>query len=392
MLKKIIDATENFMRSLDALCFALLSMLLSGISVVAQPDRSDNIVPVYQRDFSHDLKPAAGSAWSVSDGAALKRGTTPKGGRKFLGLFAEHDRLELRLKDLPEHALVRLRLTVFMVYGHDGNDEYFGPDIWGCEVLGGPRLLHSTFCNVKHLSNLNEQNFPADFPHGSFPAGTGSTEFGSLGWIKAWGKVQHPVDSVYELEFVFPHRADELGLAFYSECAENWLGECWGLESVIVEVLREPVALSDAELRNAWLTLQMEKDASAHDAIWTLASAGPKALDLVRGELDPQGETAADLRKLILQLAAPKFRERRDAGRQLLDRGPAIARFLETERARHLDVPEIKIRTRDILDHWQEQKVTLADPEVRARVLKYLSVVGAATLQATIDARFPAER
>lgn len=344
-------------------------------SAPTQPASEDAAITVYQSDFSRDLKDAATASWRSQ--APLRRGTTPKEGRKFLGFFAERDRVELRLKDLPEHAMVRLRLSLFLVYGHDGNDVYFGPDIWGCEVLGGPRLLHTTFCNVKHLTNLNEQNFPADFPHGSFPAGTGSSEFGSLGWFKAWDKVQHPVDSVYELAFVFPHRDAELGLAFYSDCAENWLGECWGLESVTLEVLPEPIAMSEAELRKVWLTMQTGKDAAASDAVWTLVSAGPKGLDLVRSELDPQGETAADLRKLVLQLDAPTFRERRQAGRELLARGPSLSRFIETERQRHLKVPEIKIRTRELLDHWQEKKVTLANPEVRARVLKYLAVMGA---------------
>ena len=93
-------------------------------------------------------------------------------------------------------------------------------------------------------------------------------KFGSLGWIKAWGKDRHPVDSVYQLNFVFPHCTAELGLAIYSDCAENWLGECWGLASVTVELLPKPVAMSEAELQKTWWTLQTGKDASVHDALW----------------------------------------------------------------------------------------------------------------------------
>jgi len=122
-----------------------------------------------------------------------------------------------------------------------------------------------------------------------------------------------------------------------------------------------------------------------------LTSTGSAGLDLVRSDLKPQGKAATGLRKLVLQLDAPTFRERREAGRQLMARGPSLSRFIEDERQRHLNVPEIKIRTRELLAHWNEQKVTLANPEVRARVMKYLAVMGADELRADLQGLKPKE-
>jgi|GEM_PF-5939866 len=356
----------------------------TGLAQDAEP-RGEQGVAVFQSDFAKGVD--TNGLWRST--APLRRGTTPKGARKFLGPFAEHDRVELRLQDLPRHKLLRLRVRLFLIYGHDGNDEYFGPDLWTCQVLGGPTLLRTTFCNVTHLSNLDEQNFPADYPHESFGAATGAAEFGTLGWVKAWGKAQHPVDSVYELEFVFPHEDDEVGFAFFSEFGESELGESWGLGSVSVDVLEQPVAMAEPQMRRIWKELLQGEGATSYAAVWKLAATGAPGLDLVREDLQPSGAAATALTNLVQQLNAPAFRDRRAAGETLIARGSGISSFLAAARKRHWEVPEIRIRLGEILALWQKEGKGLHDPRVRARVSKYLSVVGADELQALLDVDVP---
>ena len=174
------------------------------------------------------LKGEKSGKWSNDPSAR-----TPSG-RNFLGEFAKFDGTSLTVNNLPSHTSATVSFDLFIIRSWDGNNTQDGPDIWELSVAGNPILLRTTFNNSEPQFPRN-QAYPDVFPGGENPGSSGASEVNSLGY--RFGDL--PSDSVYRLEFTFPHLDNSLQLNFSSYGSGLEFGiedESWGLDNVKVSV------------------------------------------------------------------------------------------------------------------------------------------------------------
>jgi hypothetical protein len=204
---------------------ALLALALWLMASAAPPAVAQS-VPVYANDFSGG---ASGGATAPGVSATWSSGSTdvtPSGryGR-FLGRFS-NDSVSLTLTGLPAHRFVTVAFRLFIIQSMDGNDTTFGPDFWEFGVVGGPRFLRTTFTNVPDF----RQSYPGAFPS-DFPARSGASERDTLGY-DFFG------DSVYVLGRTVAHSGGSITFYFAGSGQDGIDGESWGLDDVIVTLVR----------------------------------------------------------------------------------------------------------------------------------------------------------
>jgi hypothetical protein len=132
--------------------------------------------------------------------------------------------IRLTLTNLPPHAALRLSFDLLVLKSWDGNSPAYGPDRWSLSVADGPVLLDTTFSNNHKVSKEGSyQNYPQ---LQAMPR-TGAARTNTLGY-KFFG------DSIYPLEFTFPHSNSTLKLDFQSSLFEGkgTADESWGLDNV----------------------------------------------------------------------------------------------------------------------------------------------------------------
>jgi hypothetical protein len=136
--------------------------------------------------------------------------------------------IRLTLRDLPPHSALRLKFELYVLKSWDGNSPMYGLDRWKLAFVEGPELLATTFSNNHKVEKQgSDQDFPAD----KSPPRTNAASKDTLGY-EFFG------DSVYPLEFTFPHSGDELTLEFSSSLFEGKgdADESWGIDNVQVEM------------------------------------------------------------------------------------------------------------------------------------------------------------
>lgn len=136
--------------------------------------------------------------------------------------------ISLTLHDLPAHKALRVTFDLYILKSWDGNSPAFGPDRWSFGVEGRPNLLETTFSNnPKVATDGSDQNYPKA---GSPPRATAFST-GTLGYSDFFK------DSIYRLEFTFPHTKGTLRLDFHSSLFEGkgTEDESWGLGNVKIE-------------------------------------------------------------------------------------------------------------------------------------------------------------
>jgi hypothetical protein len=209
-----------------------LRLSFAGIGLQAPPDERwglDNVIvhADTQEVYANDFETAADTVWSKQI-----RDVTPSG-RGFLGQFGA-ETISLALTDLPAHQYVTLAFDFYAIQTWDGNDAYWGPDIFDLWVEGGPTLLHTTFANAE-LS----QAYPGSYPDASNPRYSGASEVNTLGYLYGdgwWG------DSVYKFSFTFPHTGSALRVYFAGIGLQELADESWGLDNVKVALRNTPAA------------------------------------------------------------------------------------------------------------------------------------------------------
>ncbi|GAA6619287.1 putative Ig domain-containing protein [Scytonema sp. NUACC26] len=191
---------------------------------------------VYFEDFENQSE-------SLAEWSSVKRDIY--GERHFLGKFGgtlyENDEFrllrqtKLTLDNLPEHDFVTVSFKLFILDTWDGNSNYWGPDKWKLQVVGGSTLLYTTFQSQAYNQSTlpGGQSYPHNFDDANptlhaFPAGTGVDDYtltGSEGYI-----------GVYELSFKFDHTSSSVALDFLGGTTEDINNESWGLDDVEVRV------------------------------------------------------------------------------------------------------------------------------------------------------------
>lgn len=186
--------------------------------------------------YSNDFEaPANTAGWSTS-----ATSTSPSG-QNFLGNFANNT-VTLSLDGLPAHSTVTVAFDLYIIRSWDGNADVnptFGPDIWGIQHSGDSTLLRTTFSNGTAAGDptRNTQAYPDFYPGGAHAYQTGASAVNTLGYsVPDYG------DSIYRLEFTFPHTASTLQLDFYAEGLTGVWDESWGIDNIVVTP--EPTTLS----------------------------------------------------------------------------------------------------------------------------------------------------
>jgi hypothetical protein len=211
------------MRNFATVCsFAALSVLM--------------IAPSAQADivYSQGFQGAIGSEWS----SALTATAPLNASRRFLGQFG-NDTVTLSLTGLPVHNTLTVSLEFIAILTWDGNvvfnstNNLVGPDVWEIQA-DATTLLHSTFSNWANGESPNDPTVPQSFPDlflaGNFEGRTGAAENNTLGFLNAT-VIQ---DSVYQLQFTFPHTSNNLSLSFSGIGLQGIGDESWGIDNVVV--------------------------------------------------------------------------------------------------------------------------------------------------------------
>lgn len=169
----------------------------------------------YFNDFEGD--PHTWTGWSHKWQA-----TTPSG-RKFLGIFANHE-VTFDFPPLPffdSPTTVRIEFDLFILRSWDGNDLFWGPDKWMI-VFQRSILSSYTFSNGFGGS----QSYPGSYPRSSNPPRTGAEENDTLGYGEGgWG------DSVYHIVVIRSGLRGPATFRFVGNNLQGWDDEGWGLDN-----------------------------------------------------------------------------------------------------------------------------------------------------------------
>jgi hypothetical protein len=174
---------------------------------------------------------------------------SPRGKRRFLGEFggpridptartSVQQAVLLALKGLPRHTEATVSFDLLILRSWDGSSPQYGPDRWWLKLEGGPTLIDTTFSNNPKLGTDRSYQ---DYPRRASVPFSGAATAKTMGY-GFFG------DSIYQLSFTFPHKADSLTLEFASDLFEGkgTQDESWGLDNVKVSVStgkeREPAA------------------------------------------------------------------------------------------------------------------------------------------------------
>jgi hypothetical protein len=150
-------------------------------------------------------------------------------GQRFLGQFGNSN-TRLAISCLPAHQALRVSVDLYVIRSWDGNDGSSGglplaPDLWGVGASNFT-ILMTTFSNW--LGDY--QAYPMAYPDGNNLAFTGVSEINALGY-EFFGI---PMDAIYHLSFLLPHRADLLELDFSAMGLQSLEDESWGIDNVEV--------------------------------------------------------------------------------------------------------------------------------------------------------------
>ncbi len=172
--------------------------------------------------YFNDFQTAAGAAWSNQT-----IGTTPTGGRKFLGEFGNNT-VSLNL-NTQANSTVTLEFDLFILKSWDGNATSIGPDNFKVDIAGGQTLLNATFSNFQNVGQS----------YGNGAGRTGAIENNTLGYDLNGG-----VDSVYRLQYTFQAPSNNLTINFTGYGLQEIADESWGLDNVKVSSNSSPTDLS----------------------------------------------------------------------------------------------------------------------------------------------------
>lgn len=219
----------------------VLQVTFAGIGLQQIEDESwglDNVIVSLDGDVTY-ADTFDGTGWPTT-----RTDVTPSG-RHFLGQFGA-ETVTLPLNNLPPHTELTLTFDFYAIETWDGNDDYWGPDIFDLRVAGGPTLLHTTFANAEL-----PQAYPGSYPEASNPRYTGASEVNTLGYPTDggwWG------DAVYRLTFTFAHTNSSVQFSFSGIGLQELTDESWGLDNVTVHADAQEIYTNDFETAapSAW--------------------------------------------------------------------------------------------------------------------------------------------
>ena len=289
---------------------------------------------VFENDFTKGIR---FDRWSVTP---IEH--SPHSGERVLGRFHSHLGAKLNLKDLPPHQFLRLRATVVIIDSMDGNDEVHGPDTWHLIDDHAGTLIHTNFCNPRRDGEGADQTqcFPDSYPFAQHPQGTGAARTFNYGF-----PAQHDVidDHEYDLDVIYPHRAQSLGLKFAGLCSRSH-DESWALKNIQVSVLGGPSGVGEAALEKSWRDLRGGDPTKADRARWAFLAAGVEGRKFLNARasgadkeeqkrrMEAAEKVRAEFEKHLKALDKDGFGERQEAMAAILALGEDVVPLIEEAR------------------------------------------------------------
>lgn len=180
----------------------------------------------FQQIYSTSFETGAGTEWSHTQTEKVAQGSIT-----CLGQFGNQT-VSLSLANLPPHTEIEVTFDLYITQSWDGNNSYYGPDIWELNIAGGPSLLKTTFSNVS-----DAQAYPGSYPGGNNPARTGAAASNTLGF-------SFMGDTTYHLSYRFAHTDSTLTVLFSASGllqgdTGGWTiqnDEGWALDNVEVQM------------------------------------------------------------------------------------------------------------------------------------------------------------
>jgi hypothetical protein len=176
--------------------------------------------------------------------------TTPIGNLRFHGPFGNNT-LSISADKIPPHDFLDISCDLLILRSWDGSTQItqedlkpapIGPDFLRIGLHGGPTLLYTTFCNLPddpQFKGEKTQNYPSVVPGDQLEAAGGSISHNSLGYhYPVPGPPQlEPMDAVYHLHFLVPHKGGEAMLEFTGLNLQDLIDENWGVMNVEVHAV-----------------------------------------------------------------------------------------------------------------------------------------------------------
>ncbi len=242
-----------------------------------------------------DEQAAKGANYTADLSAAVPVGftnctmrTTKLKDRKYIAQIMG-SAVRFTLDDLPKHTFVHVVFDLVLFNSWNGCNHHWGPDIWMCDVEGGPQLERTSFSNCGMFSGNNEQNYPDEFPlpadEEPYPAWTGVVEHATLGDMHSWGK--DPVETfdcsaIYRMDWTFPHSDPKLKLKFSTKTTN--VNKVYGFLSFHVETLPAGVPMTQEQFKKGYGAIRASDPIAANAAVWQMIAAGDAAVEMLKGE------------------------------------------------------------------------------------------------------------
>lgn len=218
-----------------------LACVLCALTLAAQSleTRADTI-------YSNDFETAVDSSWSSASGQALGINRTPSG-RGFLGWAGStqalngvsHERLSL-VTAVPRPGLVQVEFDLYLINSWDGNNSFYGPDIFQIFLERDTPVFRTTFANVAGLPQTYPDRLSDRGPATDVPAKTGATGINSLGY----SPFTVSGDAVYHLSFAVPVTDGIVNFSIEDVSSGAGLAdESWGVDNLRVTTVPEPGSL-----------------------------------------------------------------------------------------------------------------------------------------------------
>lgn len=254
------------------------SLLLPEHELIADSAQPGGAKVVYQDQI---VSPTEADAQVWSEPAMI---TAPGNGKRLHGLFQPQP-VVISLPNLPDHDWVKLRFKLYIIGSWDGSNRVWGPDLWSLQVRGAQRLFFVTFGNLGNFGNNNVQSFPDEYPWGRHPAWTGAEAKDVLNFPSDGGYSMRSEllnDSVYPMEAIFPHSSNSLVLDFtaiYDDPPQEH--QTWGISDLEVTTMKTPPFVEESAFPKLWEDLASPDPMIANAAMWTLVSAGDRAVTFI---------------------------------------------------------------------------------------------------------------
>ena len=322
--------------------------------------------------YTCDFEKGASPEWS-----SAKTETSPEGGRKYLGQFA-NESVALTVRRLPPHQLVQVSFDLFVIRNWYGSHPKWGPNVWELAVAGGPTLLRTTFSNADFYAGCR-QAFPDWVGIADSPPRTGAAERNSLGYVYTGPPEIQPrvLDSVYRLNLTFPHAGADITLKFSASGLEKETAQTWGLDNVSVSVLSAVSSIDDEAMKGLWEELASEDSQRASEAARRLIASGEQAVEFLAPRVAPVIADARQVALLLRQLDDADWKVREKAAATLTEMGKAVEKQLKDALAK---LPkdgslELRLRLERVIQKVGEKTISDADRMLYLRAARVLGAI-----------------